>query len=167
MNDGLIDAFRHNAWATRQFLLRCRELTPAQLGTTVIGVYGNPVATLWHIVASEAGYFFRLSDQESDWDRRAVEPPGLDELMARAEEMAARWEAFLAVPFDAERLLVYQWHDGTRRNVPAGVVLAQAIHHGSDHRSQVNTILTVIGVEPLNVGLWDYAEDTNRAIPGA
>ena len=29
MNDGLLDAFRHNAWATRQLLVRCRELTPA------------------------------------------------------------------------------------------------------------------------------------------
>ena len=163
MNDGLYDAFRHNAWATRQVLLRCRELTPDQLGTTIFGVYGNPVATLWHIIASEAGYYFRLADQQPDWDRTAVEPPSLDELITRADDMAARWEAFLATPFDAERLLLYHWEDGTLRDVPAGVVLAQAIHHGNDHRSQINTILTVIGVEPLDLGLWDYAEDTNRA----
>lgn len=167
MNDGLIDAFRHNAWATRQLIARCRALTPAQLETTVTGVYGNPVATLWHIVAAESRYYFRLTDQLPNWDTTAAEPPSLDELAARADEMAARWEAFLATPFDAERLLVYQWIDGGRRDVPAGVVLAQAIHHGSDHRSQINTILTAIGVAPLDVGLWDYAEDTGRATPHA
>lgn len=165
MNDGLLDAFRHNAWATRQLLARCRALTPDQLETTVAGVYGDPVATLWHIVSAEAGYYSRLTNQRLDWVGAATATPSLDEISMRAEEMAARWEAFLAAPFDAERPLIYQWIDGTRRDVPAGVVLAQAIHHGSDHRSQINTILTVIGAGPLDLGLWDYAEDTNRAAP--
>jgi uncharacterized damage-inducible protein DinB len=165
MNDGLIDAFRHNAWATRQMLDRCQSLTPEQLAATTIGVYGSIIDTLWHIVSSEASYCFRLSGHEPNWDRRADEPPSLDELTARAEEMAARWEAFLATPFDAERALVYQWEDGTEKDVPAGVVLAQAIHHGSDHRSQINTIFTVIGVPPVDYGLWEYAEETNRATP--
>jgi uncharacterized damage-inducible protein DinB len=165
MNDGLIDAFRHNAWSNRKMLACCRELTPAQMDATVIGAYGSIIDTLWHIVASEAGYYFRLADQQPAWDRRARQPPSLDELTARAEEMAVRWEEFLTKPFDAERLLVYQWEDGTHRNVPAGVVLAQAIHHGSDHRSQINTIFTSIGVAPLELGVWEYAEDTNRAAP--
>lgn len=165
MNDGLLDAFRHNAWATRRLLALCRTLTPTQLGATVTGVYGDPVATLWHIVASEAGYYFRLSDQRPGWDWRVEDPPSLDELTTRAEEMAARWEAFLAEPFDAERVLVYQWRDGTRKDVPAGVVLAQALHHGNEHRGQICTVLTAVGVEPPELGVWDFAEDTNRATP--
>lgn len=165
MNDGLLDAFRHNAWSNRKIIACCRDLTPAQMDATVTGVYGSIIATLWHIVASEASYCSRLSGQQPDWDRRAEEPPSLDGLMARAEEMAARWEALLSTPFDAERTFVYDWEDGTQRDVPAGVVLAQALHHGSDHRSQINTILTAIGVEPLELGVWEFAEDTNRATP--
>ena len=167
MNDGLHDAFRHNAWATRRLLVLCVELTPTQLGATVTGVYGNPVATLWHIVAAEAGYCFRLSDQQPDWDRTAEEPPSLDELTTRAEEMAARWDAFLAEPFDAERLLVYRWKDGTHKDVPAGVVLAQALHHGNEHRGQISTVLTAIGVDPPDMGLWEFSTDTKRATPRA
>jgi len=167
INDGLLDAFHHNAWATRQLLVRCRELTPTQRQATMIGVYGNPVATLWHIIASEVGYYFRLTDQQPNWDRTATEPPSVDELMTRAEEMAARWEAFLTVPFDAERVLMYQWKDGTRKDVPAGVVLAQVLHHGNEHRGQINTVFTASGVGPLALGLWDFAEDTNRATPSA
>jgi uncharacterized damage-inducible protein DinB len=167
MNDGLLDAFHHNAWATQQMLVRCRALTAAQREATAVGVYGSPIATLWHIVAAEAGYYARLADQQPEWDRRAAEPPSMDELLARAEEMAGRWEAFLSVPFDAERSLVYQWKDGTRKDVPAGVVLAQVLHHGNEHRGQINTVLTAIGVEPLALGLWDFAEETNRATPSA
>src|SRR4051794_2570499 len=114
MNDGLLDAFRHNAWATRQLLVFFRELTPAQLHTTVTGVYGNPHATLWHIVSSEANYCFRLSDRRPDWEWRTDEVPNLDVLAMRAEETAALWEAFLSEPFDAERLLPYTWPEGTR-----------------------------------------------------
>src|SRR4051794_37492862 len=115
MNDGLIDAFRHNAWSNRKMLACCRELTSAQMDATVTGVYGSIIATLWHIVAAEAGYYSRLSGQRPTWDRTVKEPPDLDELTARAEEMGARWETFLSTPFDAERTLVYDWEDGTQR----------------------------------------------------
>ena len=167
MNDGLHDAFRHNAWATRRLLVFCRELTPTQLAATVTGVYGNPVATLWHLVAAEANYYFRLSDQRPDWDWKEEHPPSLDELTRRAEEMAARWEAFLAAPFDAERLLAYTWPEGTPYAVPAGVVLAQALHHGNEHRGQISTVLTAIGLVPPDLDVWTFATDTKRAAPRA
>ena len=167
MNDGLLDAFRHNAWATRQLLAFCRGLAPAQLEATAAGVYGSPIATFWHIIAAEAGYCYRLSGQRPDWDWRTDEPPSLDVIAARAEEMAGRWEAFLAEPFDAERLLRYQWEDETPMDVPAGVVLAQALHHGSEHRAQFGTVLTEIGLEPPEHGVWEYAAETGRAKPGA
>ncbi len=163
MNDGLVDAFRHNAWATRQLLPVCHALTPAQLAATVPGIYGNPVDTLRHIIAGEAGYYFRLADRRPSWDWRADAAPDFDTLTARAEEMAARWEEFLTTPFDAERLLSYEWEDGTRMNVPAGVVLAQALHHGTEHRAQICTFLTAVGVRPPELGVWEFAEATGRA----
>lgn len=163
MNDGLIDAFRHNTWATRQVLAVSRGLTESQLHATATGTYGSIIATLKHIVSSEAGYCARLTGEEPSWDRRAEETPSLDELSRRVDELDARWERFLSQPFDAERTFVIPWHDGVDRDVPAGVVLAQALHHGSEHRSQVCTILTSIGVPTPDLGLWDYAEATNRA----
>ena len=167
MNDGLLDAFRHNAWATRRLLVFCRALPPTQLEATVTGVYGDPVATLWHLVAAEANYCFRLSDQRPDWDWKGEPPPSLDEITTRAEEMAARWEAFLTEPFDAERALAYTWPDGTPYGVPAGVVLAQALHHGNEHRGQINTVLTAIGLVPPDLDVWTFATDTHRATPRA
>ena len=59
MNDGLVDAFRHNAWATREVLRACRGLTPDQLDAAVTGTYGSIIATLRHIVRAEAAYCAR------------------------------------------------------------------------------------------------------------
>lgn len=163
MNDGLIDGFRHNAWSTNELLKVCQGLSESQLDATVEGTYGSIIATLRHFVRSEAGYQARLMGEEPSWVRTADESSGLDELAARNEELLARWERFLSQPFDAERTLLYHWHDGTDRDVPAGVVLMQALHHGNEHRSQVATILTQLGVTPPEWGLWEWAEATDRA----
>ncbi|HET7036981.1 MAG TPA: DinB family protein [Thermomicrobiaceae bacterium] len=163
MNDGLIDAFRHNAWATSQVLQICGELTPSRLATTVPGTYGNIIDTLRHLISSEANYWARLSGEQPSWDRRAEDAPGLTELAARNDELATRWQRFLARPFDAERTFAIAWHDGGIRDVPAGVVLMQAIHHGNDHRTQICTTLTILDVPAPELGLWDYAEATDRA----
>ena len=79
-------------------------------------------------------------------------------------DLAARWDRFLSEPFDAERLFVISWHDGIDRDVPAGIVLNQVLHHGNEHRTQINTTLTSIGVQTPDLGLWDFAEATNRAL---
>jgi uncharacterized damage-inducible protein DinB len=47
--------------------------------------------------------------------------------------------------------------DGSSITAPLGVRLAQAIHHGTDHRSQVCTALTTLGVTPPEIDAWDYA----------
>ncbi len=165
MNNGLIDAFRHNAWATQEVLEVCRGLTGEQLAATTIGMYGSLIDTLRHIVSSEASYCARLTGEGPSWDSQAGEQPDLDTLARRSEELAARWERFLAEPFDAERNLVIRWPDSVNYNVPAGVVLAQALHHGNEHRGQICAILTSIGVTPPELGVWEYAEATGRIQP--
>lgn len=164
MNDGLLDAFRHNAWATRALLAACRGLSETQLQMSAPGVFGSSIETLRHIVASEAGYCRRLTGDAPDWFGND-DAPGLDELTTRADELAARWERFLAQPFDAERTFALDWENGQVRDVPAGVVLAQALHHGNEHRGQVCTVLTAIGATAPELGVWEFAEATNRARP--
>ena len=52
--------------------------------------------------------------------------------------------------------------DGTDSHAPLGIRLAQALHHGTDHRSQVCTALTSLGVEPPAIDVWDFAEKDGR-----
>jgi uncharacterized damage-inducible protein DinB len=165
MNDGLVDAFRHNTWATRQVLQVCQGLTESQLQETTPGTYGSIIATLWHIVRSEASYCRRLTGEEPTWDWRAKAMPGIAVLADHVDDLAARWERFLAQPFDADRTFAIEWDNETDYSVPAGVVLVQALHHGNEHRTQVCTVLTSIGVTAPALGVWEFAEATQRATP--
>ncbi|MBX5444478.1 DinB family protein [Sphaerobacter sp.] len=163
MNDGLVDAFRHNAWATGQLLAVAQNLTEDQLHAEVPGTYGSIIDTLWHTLSSEASYYRRLTGDQPHWYRRGGETPSLAELATYLDDMAQRWDRFLEEPFDAERTLVVPWDDGFDRDVPAGVILAQALHHGNEHRAHICTVLTSLGIPTPDLGVWDYAEATDRA----
>lgn len=163
MNDGLIDGFRHNAWATRQLLNVCDALSPGHLDTTVIGTQGTIIGMLWHTIAAEAGYCTRLTGSEPIWDRHAASPPSITELKLMNDDLEIRWLTYLETPFNADEIHVIPWVHNEVRDVPAGIILMQALHHANEHRSQIATVLTQIGIEPPYWGLWEFAEDTGRA----
>jgi uncharacterized damage-inducible protein DinB len=127
-----------------------------------VGVYGSIIQTFRHYIRSESGYFRRLTGFEAEWLRKENDQPDIAELACRNDEMEQRWLTYLETPFDADQVHM-MWDDrGYNRNVPAGVILAQAIHHGSDHRSQICTMLTVAGLTLPDMGLWDWVEESGR-----
>ena len=164
MNDGLHDAFRHNTWATRELLVVCQSLTETQLHMTAPGTYGSIIATLWHTVRSDA------SSPATDGRRTVL---GLARRSSTESCNAGRIPrrprralgTLLAQPFDADRTFVIKWDDDADFAVPAGVVLAQALHHGNEHRAQICTVLTSIGVPAPDLGVWEFAAATQRAAP--
>jgi uncharacterized damage-inducible protein DinB len=51
-----------------------------------------------------------------------------------------------------------QLHDERRKmDLELWVPLVQFSHHGSDHRSQIGTILTLNGLEAPELDVWAYA----------
>ena len=145
MTSLLDDAFAHHIWATEQLIDACATLTREQLVTPAPGTYGPIMATLMHLVSSDGWYlsFFRQQpapvDEESD--------VSLVDLRAAIAANGAVWRDILAGALDPEADLVERG-DGWEFHQPAGLRLAQAIHHGTDHRSQVCTAVTSLGVEP-------------------
>jgi uncharacterized damage-inducible protein DinB len=61
-------------------------------------------------------------------------------------------------------VVVRRRDDGSESQAPLGIRLAQATHHGTDHRSQVCTALTTLGVEPPAIDVWDYAWKDDRLV---
>ena len=58
----------------------------------------------------------------------------------------------MAASDDPERPIVMDEGKGPRTTV--GVILAQLVHHGNEHRTQVTTILGSNGIEPPPVSAW-------------
>jgi uncharacterized damage-inducible protein DinB len=65
---------------------------------------------------------------------------------------------------DPDEIVTRRRDDGSESSAPLGVRLAQVVHHGTDHRSQVCTALTVLGIEPPAIDVWDFAWGQDRLI---
>ncbi len=159
MNEALLDAFRHNSWATKQLIAACRGLSEEQLTAPAAGSFGGILATFNHIILSDAGYLRRLSGSAPAWVVDREESADLGQLEARVEVTERIWERFLSEPIDAERVLIL---DEGAYEAHAGVLIAQALHHGNAHREQICAMLTGFGVEPPDVQVWAYGEATGR-----
>ena len=156
----LDDAMAHHIWATQRLIDFCEVLTPEQLRTPAPGTYGSILATLGHMVSSDGWYltFFRDWTNAIDEENTDV---SLAELRAAITATGAAWMEILAANPDGEADTV-EHGDGWDFHVPVGFRLAQVVHHGTDHRSQVCTALTSLGLEPPGIDLWDFGEATNR-----
>lgn len=159
MNKALLEAFRHNGWATKQLLASCRGLSEDHLSSPAIGSFGGILATFNHLVLADGRYLLRLAGSGPAWAVDRDVGADLDRLAERVEEMEQLWQRFLSEPVDAERVIIV---DEGARGVRAGVILTQALHHGSAHREQICAILTGFGMQPPDVQAWAYAEATGR-----
>ena len=70
------------------------------------------------------------------------------------------WSALLGQGRDPEEVVTeVDEENGYERDAPIGVRLAQALHHGTDHRSQICTALTSLGVGPPSIDVWTFGVD--------
>jgi len=162
MGAGLRDPLAHNSWATRELLAFCSDLKPEQLGATSEGTYGTILATLQHIIGAESRYRFRLSGAEVDWAATPEDTDDLDGLSRMADDMASYWEALAAGGFDPDRIISGAERSDPKKRfeVKAGVLVAQVLNHGNEHRAQIYTILTTLGLEPPELDGWNYGMAT-------
>jgi len=148
--------FRQNLWANLQLIDFCRSLSDDQLDSTVPGTMGTIRQILQHILGAEGRYVTGLGgtlpagavDERTPW-------PGFDALEAAARSTG---EALIALASErlADRQVERNLGDRSFR-VPAKTVLVQAFQHGTDHRSQAQTIITQLGLEPPALDAWAYA----------
>jgi len=156
----LADAFGHHTWATLQVIDTCAKLTPEQLATAVPGTYGSIIDTLRHTAGADCGYLFALTGgRVAEIDEDSMD---LAQLRAAIEANGASWMEFIARDLDPEAIVTRHRDDGSDSLAPMGIRLAQAIHHGTDHRSQICTALTALGIEPPAIDVWDYAWKDGR-----
>ena len=156
----LADAFDHHAWATLLLIDACLPLSDDQLATTVPGTFGSILDTMRHVVGADASYLYLLSGGQV----AEIEEDGfsLGELRPVMEANGPVWSSVLAQDLDPDTVVTRHRDDGSESLAPIGIRLAQVIHHGTDHRSQVCTALTTLGIEPPEIDVWSLADVQGR-----
>jgi uncharacterized damage-inducible protein DinB len=163
--DLLVEFFRHNAMMNRRLLEACRQLSPEQLGVTATGTYGSVGSTLVHIANSQLGYASRLLDIDR---LEPLREEGLQDLEVVAERLAlgdARLEEAVAQVGSDRRVQVRGDDPPGMWWMPVSLYLLQAVNHGTEHRSQVATILTQLGVQPPEMDGWTYFLASGHMVP--
>ena len=154
--DLLVEFMRHNAMMNRRLVQACRELAPEQLAATAAGTYGSIGATLVHIANAQSSYAVRLMDTDRP-DRLPEDPfPGWERLVDRLVQSDAQLEqAATQMPIERKVQVIGDDPPGTWW-MPVSLFFLQAVNHGTEHRSQVATILTQLRVEPPAMDGWTY-----------
>ncbi len=143
-----------NRWANRAVIAHCRAFDPELLDAPPPpGVYGTIRATLAHLASAEAAYTARLRGEEPE---RVPADADLDRIAAVLERTG---EALVELARTLPAENVVSFHSPTLGAVsaPVWVVLAQAVVHGCDHRSQLATLFTQLGAPLPPLDIWQFA----------
>ena len=175
----LTEMFRHNLWANLTLLDLCATLPDEILETDVPGTFGTIRETLGHLAGTEEGYLAGLVGEiapDSSLDEE-VSPN-----LATLRERALRVGEVLALATVREHavksgkgLIAYTeavagnptvrvaWF-GQAYEMPASLLLVQAINHATEHRAQIKTALTQAGIAPpeLDGWTWDRQKSEQR-----
>jgi uncharacterized damage-inducible protein DinB len=153
--------FEHNNWANLQIIQACKTLSDEELDAEPrSATKGSIRQTLLHLVSAQQGYLSLLTVPV---ETRHDVPPAFDEL-----EKSARLsgEALLELARDELGKLPQtrlQTMDGFY--VEPWVVMVQIINHATEHREQINSMLSALGVNPRDMDGWTFGEVTNALIP--
>lgn len=154
--DLLIEFLKHNTMMNRQLLDVCRGLSAEQLEATVEGTYGTIAATLVHIANAQVGYGARFHGTDRPEPLAEHPFPGMDAVVGRMALGDDLLENAAANANDELEVHVRSDESGRVWRMPGALLLLQAVNHGTEHRSQIATILTQIGIEPPAMDGWTY-----------
>jgi uncharacterized damage-inducible protein DinB len=157
----LVKIFEHNNWANQCIIQACSGLSDEQLDAEPKSVTkGNIRRTLVHLVSSQQSYLRTLT--------RPLEErlqPTTVEFHELEESARVSGEGLLALakgeqkPFNSR----LQTRDGYM--VEPWVVMLQAINHATEHREQIKSMLSDLGIAPPEIDGWDFGFATNALVP--
>ena len=140
--------FRHMAWANAQLFTIMQRLPDAVLHHTEPGNAWTVAMTLHHLVAATV-YLAELLDSNTGPLVSPTLPTRISELEALAKVCAAA-DARIHVAAHTPAGVVTRQDDPTLTRARA-TVLAQAIHHATEHRAQIAGALVAHGITALNL----------------
>jgi uncharacterized damage-inducible protein DinB len=162
MSENILEKLvEHNNWANLCIIEACSALNNEQLDAEPqSATKGSVRRTLTHLVSSQRGYLSLLT---LPVEVRLQAAPAITDLK---ESARISGEGLLAlIRDDANKFPQTQLQTTDGFYVEPWVVLVQAINHATEHREQIKSMLSALGVTPPNIDGWSYGEVTNALIP--
>jgi len=153
--DPLGEAFQHHTWATEELIRHLHGLPEEALKATSAGVYGEVLATLSHLIDADSRYLLYLEGTPPPPKSGPDPTKSLDMLADQLRDQAVRWRVILARVGALDVTLPAR---GDRPELPhaTNLLIAQALHHGTDHRTHICTVLSANGYEAPDLDVWTY-----------
>ena len=163
MTDPHLDRLlRHMAWANQQLVARLAEQPDAVLALTAPHNEWSAGRILAHLTTAANGYGARLDGLPR---QPQLEPAtSAADLAVIAERLAAHDARLREHASQPEGTAAYAGDEASR--YPRSTVIAQAIHHATEHRAQIAGALATNGNNAIDldaIDLWEFTDAENAA----
>ncbi len=152
--------FEHNLWANQKIIEACCALSDEQLDAEPhSATKGNIRDTLVHLVTSQRGYLALLTLPP---EARPTAPLKFEDLQ---ESARLSGEGLLALAKGEQKpsKSPLQTRDGF--HVEPWVVMVQIINHATEHREQIKSMFSALGVTPPDIDGWDFGDFSKALVP--
>ena len=159
-NDLLVRVFEHNNWTNQLIIQACTALSDEQLDAEPHSVTKGTIRnTLIHLVSSQRGYLALLTLPPEE---RPTEPVKFSDLQ---ESARISGERLLALAKGERQPLQSPLQTRDKYFVEPWVVMVQVINHATEHREQIKSMLTALGITPPEIDGWDYGLSVKALVP--
>jgi uncharacterized damage-inducible protein DinB len=160
--DPILDRLlRHMAWANAQLIARLAEQPDGALALTAPNNEWSAGRILAHLVTAATGYACRLEQVARTADTET--PTSAAQLPAIAAHLAGLDARLRAQATEPDVLLPHQ--DPARPHYRRSTILAQAIHHATEHRAQIAGALATNANNAVDldaIDLWEFTDAEGR-----
>jgi uncharacterized damage-inducible protein DinB len=163
----LVKFFEHHIWANMRLLDFCEQLSDEQLDAAAVGGYGSIRHTFLHMMGAEISYVERVDGKLPPKTLSRERYPTIAEF-----KETLRWTSEellqLALAARAESIVHEEFveQEPTPRKIVVeyklNSLIVQTINHATEHRAQIATILTQLGLEPPVMDVWTYIEGSGE-----
>lgn len=148
--------FRHMAWANKELFTQLSTLPESALSYTAWNPEWSVGKIANHIVIAQGRLISRLQKENAPEEVEfAYTSDGMRKLVVKAAENDTKIMKFLDMP---EEMLTFVRYGETVSFLSTSVI-AQFVHHATEHRAQIADIMAVNNMDVINldaIDLWSF-----------
>ncbi|MFM1758410.1 MAG: hypothetical protein RL193_987 [Actinomycetota bacterium] len=148
--------FRHMAWANKELFTQLSTLPESALSFTAWNPEWSVGKIANHIVIAQGRLISRLQKENAPEEVEfAYTSDGMRKLVVKAAENDTKIMKFLDMP---EEMLTFVRYGETVTFLSTSVI-AQFVHHATEHRAQIADIMAVNNMDVINldaIDLWSF-----------